>query len=345
MRYNNIRLKIAAFVMSVAILTLGLTSFASAKDYSNLFAQVDPSVVTIQTVEVVGSKSGIKQARGVGSGVLIDRDGLIMTAAHVVHTADRVIVKFIGGELSVAQVVSSVPGGDVALLKVDKVPESARVAVLADSDKVRVGQEAIAIGAPLGIEHSLSIGHISGKVTRHLVAGGLPLKLIQTDAAINKGNSGGPLFNTEGKVVGIVSHILSKSGGSNGVGFAVASNAAKMILLDRSPFWTGFEGEMLSPALARMLNVPQGGGLLVQRVLANSFAGKAGLRGGQIKVTILGREVWIGGDVILEIENIACVVPHDFDEIRNVLKAMKKGSSVRMKILRAGKVKDITLKI
>ena len=324
---------------------IALATVVQAQDYSALFERLDPTVVTIQTVEVVGGKQGISQQQGVGSGVLIDAKGLIMTAAHVVHAADRVFVKFVGGEVKRAQVVSSVPGGDVALLKVGSVPASATVAELDDSDGVKVGQEAIVIGAPLGIEHSLSIGHVSGKVTRSLVAGGVPLKLIQTDAAINKGNSGGPLFNTKGKVIGIVSHILSQGGGSDGIGFAVSINAAKRILLDSSPFWTGFEGEMLTPELARMLNVPQGSGLLVQRVLADSIAGKAGLRGGQFKVSILGRKIWIGGDVILEIHNIACTQPHNFDRIRKVLKGLEKGASVNIKVLRAGKVKELQLQL
>jgi serine protease Do len=328
-----------------AIYPINGGSTAYGNDFSALFARIDRSVVTIQTSEIVGNQKGIRQRQGIGSGVLIDATGLIMTSAHVVHSADYVQVKFVGGEVSAANVVTSVAGGDVALLKVGRVPDSAQMAKLGNSDKVKVGQEAIIIGAPMGVEHSLSLGHVSGKVTRRLVAGGAALQLIQTDAAVSRGNSGGPMFNSDGEVIGIVSHILRRSGGSNGIGFAVSINAAKKFLLDGSPFWTGFEGKRLTPMLARLLNVSQGSGLLVQRVLPGSMAGRAGLIGGKIKVSILGRDIWIGGDVILEIENVVCVAPHDFDEIRATLRTLKQGDAIHLKVLRAGKIVDIRMKM
>jgi len=150
---------------------------------------------------------------------------------------------------------------------------------MGSSDAVKIGSVSLVIGAPLGVEHSLSIGHISGKATRPTVAGGTPLRLIQTDAAINPGNSGGPLFSDQGEVIGIVSHILSKGGGSDGIGFAIAIDEAKTILLEGTPFWTGFEGQAIPPQIAKIFNVSQASGILVERVLSGSLADKAGLKG------------------------------------------------------------------
>jgi len=328
-------------ILAPVFLIIAESNQAHGQDFSSLFSKVDPSVVTIHTKELVGNQRGIQSQRGLGSGVLIDDKGLVMTAAHVVHTADDIQVKFVGGEVVKAQVISSIQGADVALLQVESIPDSASVAKLGDSSKVKIGEQALVIGAPLGVEHSLSVGHISGKATRAIVVGGSALRLIQTDASINRGNSGGPLFNKLGEVIGIVSHILSGSGGgSDGIGFAVAINEAKKILLDGSAFWTGFEGQMLPPEIAAMFNVPQNTGLMVERVDKNSLAGKAGLLGGQTKVKILGRNLWIGGDVILAIQNVKCTKP-DCPIIHKSLNSLAPEEKVSLKVLRAGKVIEI----
>lgn len=334
----------------IGLLLIAVSGFVSmpalaAQDFSELFEKIDPSVVTIETKEIVGSDSGPRQQGGIGSGVIIGDDGLIMTAAHVVHTADRIQVKFVGGETVSAQVVSSVRGADVALLKVEKIPESAAVATIGDSKAAKTGAIALVIGAPLGVEHSLSIGHISGKATRSVIAGGAALRLVQTDASINPGNSGGPLFNQEGEVIGIVSHILSKSGGSDGIGFAVAINDAKRILLEGTAFWTGFEGEILSPAIAKMFNVKQESGLLVQRVRQGSLADKAGLKGGQIKIKVFGKDLWIGGDIILEIQNTICMSTHCFVAIRKTIDGLEPGDNVTLKVLRGGEIVELIVQL
>ena len=275
--------------------------------------------------------------------MITDKAGLIMTAAHVVHSADAIIVKFVDGSAAQAEIVSSVVGADVALIRVPAIPKAASVATLGDSDKTEPGEPALVIGTPFGIEHSLSIGHISGTQTRPVLAGGVSLKLIQTDASINHGNSGGPLFNDRGEVIGIVSHILSEGGGFDGIGFAVSINAAKTILLERSPFWTGFEGVVLTPELTRVLNVPQASALLVQRVAKNSIAARAGLLGGTDKIRFRGQEVWVGGDIILEIRNTVCDCPQNFEALHRSLKLLKPGEKIGIKVLRNGKVKNLEL--
>ena len=334
---------------SLALIAIAGSGFfatpVSAQDFSGLFETIDPSVVTIQTQELVGSKRGLQQQGGIGAGVIIDDKGLIMTAAHVVHTADKIQVKFVGGETVTAQVVSSVRGADLALLKVESLPSSAAVAKMGISDQVKTGSIGIVIGAPLGVEHSLSIGHISGKATRPTIAGGAPLRLIQTDASINHGNSGGPLFNDQGEVIGIVSHILSESGGSDGIGFAIAIDEAKTVLLEGTPFWTGFEGQVLQPPIAKIFNVAQNSGILVERVLAGSLADKAGLKGGQVKAEILGQSLWVGGDIILEIQGTVCKTSHDVCSIRETIDTLEPGEEVTMKVLRGGEIVELAVQL
>ena len=317
------------------------SSTLQAQDYRALFKKLDSSVVTIHALEVVNSEKGLRPKRSVGSGVIVSKDGEIMTAAHVVHTADQIVVKFVDGTAVPAKIVSSISGADVALIKVEKMPLTASVATLGDSDKTAPGEPALVIGAPFGIEHSLSVGHVSGLQTRPVIAGGTSLKVIQIDAAVNHGNSGGPLFNDKGELVGIVSHILSEGGGFDGIGFAVATNAAKTILFDQSPIWTGFEGLLLPPEMNAMLNVPQKSALLVQRVSLNSIAAKAGLRGGTDQITFRGRNVWVGGDIILEIQNTVCDCPKSFENLSRSLKAIPPGESIKVKVLRAGKVVEL----
>ena len=329
---------------TAALILLSLLNPCSeliAQDYRDLFKKLDPSVVTIYAIQVVNGKGGAQPQRSVGSGVVVSKDGDIMTAAHVVHTADQILVKFVDGTVVPAKVASSVSGADVALIEVEKLPPVASVAVLGDSDKTEPGEPAIVIGAPFGIEHSLSVGHVSGLQTRPVIAGGISLKVIQVDAAINHGNSGGPLFNEKGELIGIVSHILSEGGGSDGIGFAVAMNPTKTILFDQSPIWTGFEGLLLSAELSAVLNVPQDSALLVQRVNRNSIAAKAGLKSGTDQISFRGQDILVGGDIILEIQNTVCDCPKSFENLSRSLKKLQPGESVKVKVFRAGKIVEL----
>src|SRR5262249_23717857 len=146
---------------------------------------------------------------------------------------------------------------DLSLLQLERVPPGATVAVMADSNKVRVGDPVIIVGAPYGLSYSLSVGFISARWAPNTVYKTMPLaEFFQTTATINTGNSGGPMFAMNGEVIGIVSHNISKSGGSEGLGFVVTLNTAKQLLLERRSFWSGLEGMMLSDDLADLLNLP-----------------------------------------------------------------------------------------
>src|SRR4029434_6346110 len=151
--------------------------------------------------------------------------GKVMTASHVVHTMDEITVQFLGGETVKARVVSSEPAADLSLIRLKRRPSGPRVARLASSNTVRVGDQVIVIGAPYGLSHALSVGWISARWPPNTVYKAIPLaEFFQTDATINTGNSGGPMFNMAGEVIGIVSHNISKSGGSEGLGFVATVN-------------------------------------------------------------------------------------------------------------------------
>jgi S1-C subfamily serine protease len=327
---------IKAMLMSVFFVSPQLL----AEDFSDLYEALSPSVVTIHT-RVFDAQNRSYQ-NGLGSGVVIEKDKII-TAAHVVHTASHIKVKFKDGYTSDAEIVSSITASDVAMLKLVDPPDDIVVAQSMDSSTVRIGEPVFVIGAPFGIEQTLSVGHLSGRINRGLMAGGEPIDFLQTDTAINQGNSGGPMFSRDGKVIGIVSFILSKSGGFNGIGFAVSINGARKSLMQASEFWAGFDGLLLTPQIASALNVPQASGLLVQHVVNGSIAQKAGLRGGQITATMAGSEIKLGGDVVLSIHGVACDEPHDFESIKAQIDSLPENEGFEVSVLRSGKVIALTV--
>ena len=235
---------VSALLTATALLALGGTT--DAQNLGEVFRQVNPLVVVIRAKgSDVEASTGLTRFSETGSGVLISADGKIMTAAHVVHSMDEINVEFLGGETVPARVVSSEPAADLSLLQLQRVPSGVKVATLADSDTVRVGDPVVIIGAPYGLSHSMSAGWISARWPANSVYRAMPLpEFLQTNATINTGNSGGPMFNLAGEVIGTVSHNISKSGGSEGLGFVVSIHTAKKLLLERPSFWSGLEGHL-----------------------------------------------------------------------------------------------------
>jgi serine protease Do len=334
----------AGFVLILA----GLSSDAEARSISSLFKQVSPSVVVIQVVESGYSEEspGKKIAKGgLGSGFLISEDGLVMTASHVVHLADAVQVTFTDGTYVTAEVISSSPLADVALLQLDSVPPDTVAVNLGDSDRVAVGDQVFVVGAPYGISHTLTVGYVSGmRRSENTSDQFVPLEFIQTDAAVNQGNSGGPMFNMRGEVVGIVSRILTQSGGFEGIGFAASINVAKELLLKQKSFWTGLEVFLVSGELAKALNIPQEAGLLVQRVAKNSPADNVGLRAGTIPIKIQGKGILIGGDVVLEVQGMQ--ITTDINQLRLIREKVLSTpglEEIEFTVLRDGKTETLCL--
>ena len=329
-------------LLALAIL-LGLEGTAQAQNLGDLFRKVTPSVVVIRARGREVSSAGVTRFSEIGSGVMISTDGKVMTAAHVVNAMDEITVEAVGGEKVAARVIASEPGADLSLLKMDHVPASMTSAPMADSNTVRVGDQVMIIGAPYGLSHSMSVGWISARWPPDTVYKNMPLaEFFQTTATINTGNSGGPMFNMAGEVIGIVSHNISKSGGSEGLGFVVTMNTAKKLLLEKASFWSGIDGTMLTGELAAIFNVPDPPAFLVRTVAKGSSAWDMGLLGGDTIAIINGQQIAVGGDIILSVNGLPIGPSGNIERIRSDLAARPAGSLFTMKVLRAGKVIELT---
>jgi S1-C subfamily serine protease len=327
-------------VIAAILAAVASVPHAAAGPISAAFDRVKESVVVIRTTGVdlpPGGSRELVTVGGLGSGVLVDRDGIILTAAHVVQTAETIEVEFADGEVVPGKVYSSEPNADIAVVKLERPPTGGVVAKLGDSDKVTVGEEIFIVGAPLGISYTLTVGHISARRQANSVWGGLSqADLFQTDAAITTGNSGGPMFNLDGEVVGIVSSMISRTGGYEGLGFVVTSNMARVLVLEQRPFWSGLDGFALTGELAQIFNLPQPMGILVQRVTKSSPAARLGLQPGTLRATIEGEPLILGGDIILAVGGIAVSDQGADDRIRKLISTLTPGDNLNVTVLRHG---------
>jgi len=319
-----------------------MTTSVQAASYAKVFKKVDSAVVVIHSQEKApGASSNQATMKSLGTGMVVSKEGLIMTAAHVVQMSDKLIVEFVDGGKFPAHVVSSSVVADVSLIKLNQLPDQLHIAKLGNSDKIDIGDEVFVIGTPYGVKHTLTVGHLSGKRLASILGPQLgEIEFLQTDAAINKGNSGGPLFNRKGQVVGIVSHIKSASGGSEGLGFATSINVARRLLLEEKAVWTGLDIIPIEGDLAAALNVPSGG-MLVQRVARNSLGYFLGLRAGKLPITIGNQRILIGGDVMLSLNGIQLNETEDALKARDELIKLPYGSRIDVEVLRAGQVKAL----
>ena len=320
---------------------------SKAQTIAQLYKQLNASVVTIEVEQKALTKNHKVSYEGsIGSGVIISESGEILTASHVVNDAERINVKLFNGKEIPAKVIRSAPVADLALIKLAWVPENMVVAPLGDSGKTEIGEQVFVVGAPFGLEHSLSVGYISARKEQKARTSGFTItEYFQTDASINTGNSGGPMFNLKGEVIGISSYIISKSGGFQGLGFAATSNLAKKLVVEGQRRWTGIKGFLLDAKMAWMLNVPIKGGMLVESVVNLSPADFAGLKGGFETVFIGDQEVILGGDIILSI-NGRLLTREVFENIGNVggnNDSFYGQKTYKLEVLRGGKVEELTL--
>ena len=331
------------------MLSAGWTQ-SDAQQLRDAFRKVNQAVVIVRTQQkelAPFPQPGMVSLNGLGSGVLISNDGKVITAAHLVQAADKIEIEFPDGELIPARVIGSVISADVALLQLDHAAMNIAPAPLGDSDKVEVGDQIFVIGAPYGLNQTLTAGHVSGrhqpsKETESPTA----VEFLQTDAAINGGNSGSPMFTLDGEVVGIVSNIVSRSGGSEGLAFAATSNTAKRLLLERKPFWSGIEGVLVDGNLAKALNLPQTAGILVQRVADGSIAARLGIHPGTLRANVEGVDLLLGGDVILGVNEIQVAEQSgSYDPIYNSVVALKPGNSLVITIFRQGRIVKLSIPI
>ena len=334
--------RLIALLLLAALVALGQPAPAGAQPEGDVFRRVSPSVVVIRSRGRDVSASGQVRFGEVGSGVLISADGKVVTAAHAVHAMDEITVEFIGGEAVKARVVASEPAADLSLLQLDRVPPGVRVARLANSSSVRVGDQVLVVGAPYGLAYSLSVGCVSARWPPNSVYPAFPpAEFFQTDATINTGNSGGPMFSMAGDVIGIVSHNISKGGGSEGLGFVMTINTAKDLLLARRSIWSGLEGHTLSGDLAAIFNLPQPEGFMVKTAAKGSPAEQAGIRGGNRTATIDGQTLVVGGDILLAVDGIPTGNLADYNRMREYLQRLAPGAPITVTVLRAGRVRNL----
>ncbi len=333
-----------ATTMVLALPFAALTS-AEAESLNEVYRRVSTSVVVIRARGEEVTAEGKARFKETGSGVLISQDGKVATAAHVVHTLEDITVEFLGEEPVPARVIASEQWADISLIQVSMVPRSATVSKLTDSDPIVVGDPVFIVGAPYGLSYSLSQGIISARWPPNTVTKDFPLaEFFQTDAVINTGNSGGPMFTRAGELIGIISHNITKSGGSEGLGFVVTSNTVKSLLVARNRGWFGVEYTLLSGPMAQALNVPPPGGALVKQVAKNSVGERIGLKGGDRIGIVDGQQMIVGGDVLLTVQGVPIGNAEDRAKVIKVLEGLKAGDDLRVTVLRADKVTELSMK-
>jgi len=305
---------------------------------SEVFAKVHPAVVNIAaTTLTMNFWNQVVPQRGQGSGFIIDDDGYILTNNHVVESAQEITVNLVNNKKVEAILIGRDASNDLAVIKIPARYVTV-IAKLGDSDTIRVGQKAIAIGNPFGLSHTMTTGIVSA-LNRQIQSeeGGVLYDLIQTDAAINPGNSGGPLLNSNGEVIGINTAIFSRSGGSQGIGFAIPVNQAKRVAAQLitsgrySPPWLGVSGLGLTKDLSEVLKLDIKKGVLTVDVVRGGPAQKAGLRGGNTDLIYGNMRFSVGGDIIVSVNGKAI---GDMKELTQEVSRHNAGDALDFKVWR-----------
>jgi len=330
-----------------------LPAIAGRFDPASIYAQRSPGVVTI--FSVFGSGNGATAAQG--SGFVVSRDGVILTNSHVITTAGEgsgavraandVFVEFKNRDRVPARIVGWDVFDDVGVLRIDPKSHALTAVPLGDSSRVVVGEPVAAIGSPFGNENSLTVGVVSAtqRSIESLTSQYNLVDAIQVDAPINHGNSGGPLFDAQGRVIGINAQIRSDSGNAEGVGFAVPIDAARhsmeqLLATGKVAYaYVGVTSEDLTPGIARRFGYPVRSGAVITSVRPGSPAAAAGLRGGTSQRAFNGTGFTYGGDVVVAIGGRP--VRSAADVVRAVTERLTPGQTVTVAILRGGARKNV----
>ncbi len=325
---------------------------ARGRTINEIYRAAAPGVVHItatgQTSDLFG---GTQEQQAVGSGFVIDKAGHIVTNYHVVEGASSVDVSFSNNESMKAKVIGKDPATDIAVLKVKAPSRALKPLTLGDSSAVRVGDQVIAIGNPLGYDRSVTSGIVSA-VQRSITAPNQVSTIghvIQTDAALNHGNSGGPLLNANGEVIGVNAQIAPSSSNANiGIGFAIPIDTVKQVtsaLIDHGkvehPF-LGIEAKAIDPQIAQIFHLPSDHGLMLARVIKGTGAAEAGLKAGTTEVVVEGESWPAGGDLIVKADGRTM---KSIDNLRDVIADKKPGSSLKLELYRGAKEMTATVKL
>jgi len=326
--------------------TVGETTPIYLKSLSliEIFEKSEPGVVRVN----VQRSETIDRIGGVGSGFVFDKKGHIITNAHVVDNAKKVVVTFLDGRSYNAEIIGIDEFTDTAVIRVNADLTLLRPLLIGDSSNLKVGEQIAAIGNPFGLSGSMTSGIVSqlGRLLPSDEGYSIP-DVIQTDAAINPGNSGGPLLNMRGEVVGINTAIQSATGEFTGVGFAVPSQTiAKIVptLIEKGEYkhpWIGISGRDIDPDLASVLELKDAVGFLIVTVVENSPASKAGLIGSEKIIETEGIRYAIGGDIILSVDGIE--VRQIDDILIHLQRAKSVGDEMILEILRDGRTTNVII--
>jgi S1-C subfamily serine protease len=320
------------------------TSTAKGLTPEAIYRQDGPGVVQI-TATTQRSKSQ-------GSGFVLDRAGHIITNFHVIQGAQTVQVSFSGQDQLPATVVGKDRSTDLAVLKIDAHARALDPLALGDSDAVRVGDPVYAIGNPFGLTRTLTTGVVSAVQRQIFAPNGVPIdSAIQTDAAINHGNSGGPLIDAAARVVGVTSQIQTgsdQSQGNVGIGFAIPVNtvrdiAGQIIASGKAQHaFLGVSAAAVTPQLKKLFNLPTANGLLVREVTKGSGADKAGIKGGTTSVVVQGESYMVGGDLITSVDGRPVT---SVDQLFAVVQQKHPGDTLKIELYHDNSKRTVTAKL
>jgi S1-C subfamily serine protease len=352
MRLRNLPIQIGLLTLILLIsLSRGSAVFSAPlteEERNNIavYEKVADGVVNITSTAVqMDFLFNVFPTQGSGSGSIIDGKGHILTNHHVAANAQKLEVTLADESKWPAKLVGSDPDNDLAVIKIDAPKEKLKVIPMGDSRQLRIGQKVLAIGNPFGLERTLTTGIISslGRTIRS-ETGILMEDIIQTDAAINPGNSGGPLLNSEGEIIGINSAIISPSGGSVGIGFAIPANVAKRIVPEliakgyvTYPYF-GATIMPLFPEVAKHLKLKIEKGAMIAEVVKGGPADKAGLKGGSQRIQVGNMIVIAGGDIVVNVDQ------HEVktnDELIRYIREKKPGDTIVLQVYRKGNFVDV----
>jgi S1-C subfamily serine protease len=315
----------------------------------DIYARSARGVVQVIATQVSSDSPffGPQETTASGSGFVIDKAGHIVTNYHVIDGAREVQVNFSGDDRMDAKVIGSDPSTDIAVLEIDAQARALTPLPLGDSETVRVGDAVIAIGNPFSLERTVTAGIVSALQRRITAPDGFAIdEVIQTDAAINRGNSGGPLMNANGEVIGVNAQIETETGGNVGIGFAIPINTVKEVvsqLIDRGKVehaYLGIEMATIDDTIAETFNLPVDQGVLVMRVHDDSPAERAGLKGGTTPVVVEGESYLLGGDVITKADDEEI---ESADELGDIVASKKPGEELELEISRKSETETITI--
>jgi len=339
--------------LGILVLLIGLFSmeqaFSTTEDEKNniaVYEKVADGVVNVTSTAIqMDFFFNAFPTQGSGSGSMIDIKGHILTNHHVVANAQKLEVTLADGSKWPAKLIGSDPDNDLAVIKIDAPKEKLKVIPMGDLRNLRIGQKVLAIGNPFGLQRTLTTGVISSlDRTNRSEVGTIIEDVIQTDAAINPGNSGGPLLNSDGEIVGINSAIISPSGGSVGIGFAIPVNVAKRVVPELIAKgyvtypWIGATIQPFIPEVAKFLKLKIERGAMIAEVAKGGPADEAGMKEGNQRVQVGNMIVIVGGDIVVKADQ------HDVkthDELIRYIREKKPGDAILLKVYQKGNFEEV----